>query len=73
MADYNGVIDTATGDLLRSGFCDFSADGSFNGATETYKARMPFPGETRDPDTNRLSEMMSRWNGSAWVRVAQPS
>lgn len=37
----NGVIDTATGDLLRKGFCDFENDGSFDGAKETHKTDVP--------------------------------
>jgi len=73
MADYNGVIDRATGDLLRSGFTDFSDDGSFQSGTETYMTRIPFPGNVKDPDIKtRLSSMMHRYNGSAWIKVAQP-
>ncbi len=33
----NGVIETATGDLIRKGFTDFENDGSFDSGTETYK------------------------------------
>ena len=65
-----GVIETATGDLLRAGFCDcFETDGSFNAGTETCRSDVPFPSKIKgDPDEAN----MHRWNGSAWVEVAQP-
>jgi len=34
---YNAVIDTANGYVKRFGYCDFSADGSFNAGTETQE------------------------------------
>lgn len=66
---HHGVIETATGDLLRSGYCDFTNDGAFNGGTETERTDVPHPAKTRgDADETN----MDRWNGSAWVEVAQP-
>ena len=67
--NYNGVIETATGDLKRAGYCDFENDGSFDSGTETMRSDCPHPGKVKgDPqETN-----MTRWNGSAWVEVAQP-
>lgn len=69
MATYNGVIETASGDLLRSGFCDFENDGSFNGATESYRTDVPFPAKIKGaPEETQ----MHQWNGSSWDLVAQP-
>lgn len=65
----NGVIETATGDLLRFGNSDFENDGSFDAGTETYRTDVPAGAKVRcaEDETN-----MTRWNGSAWVEVAQP-
>ena len=64
-----GVIETSTGDLLKAGFCDFTADGSFDSNTQTQRTDVPFPAKVRgDSDETQ----MHRWNGSAWVLVAQP-
>ncbi len=64
----NGVIETATGDLLRAGFSDFLNDGSFNAGTESYRTDVPFPGKVRyGGDAN-----MHRWSGSEWVEVTAP-
>jgi hypothetical protein len=65
----NGVIETSTGDLLRAGFCDFQNDGSFDSATQSYRTDVPVPALAR----GHVGEtQMHRWNGSAWVEVAQP-
>lgn len=65
---HNGVIDTATGDLKRAGYCDFSGDGSFDSATETYKTGIVRPAYVvSEPDD---SGQWHRWNGSAWVLVS---
>lgn len=60
----NGVIETATGDLLRAGFCDFSTDGAFDPSKEAVRTDVPFPA------TARGSGAWHRWDGSAWVVVA---
>ena len=60
----NGVYETATGDLLRAGFSTFTA-----GAGETLRSDVPEPPLRRRYGT---SGNMHRWNGSAWVEVAQP-
>ena len=64
MATQNGVIETATGDLLRCGRCTFTA-----GAGETLKDNVPVPGYRR-----KCGEpgQYDRWNGAAWVKVDQP-
>lgn len=68
MATQNGVIETATGDLLRAGSSDFENDGSFDAGTETYKTDVPVPAKIKFGDDAN----MHRWNGSAWVEVAAP-
>jgi len=65
----NAVIETSSGDLLRAGFADFENDGSFDSGTESYRTDCPHPGliKGQSGESN-----MHRWNGSAWVEVAQP-
>ena len=64
-----GVIETSSGDLLRAGYCDFENDGSFDSGSETIRSDAPEPAKVRgDSDESQ----MHRWNGSAWVLVAQP-
>ena len=65
----NAIIQTTTGDLLRAGFCDFTNDGSFDGATETERADVPYPVKVKGAEGETE---MHRWNGSAWILVAQP-
>jgi hypothetical protein len=65
----NGVIETATGDLLRAGYCDFENDGSFDPDTETYRTDVPDAARVRGDDA---STVMHRWTGSAWTLVDQP-
>ena len=60
----NGVIEIATGDLLRAGFCDFSSDGAFDSSKEECRTDVPFPAVSRG------SGSWHRWNGSAWVVVS---
>lgn len=70
MANQRGVIETASGDLLRSGIgVDFTNDGQFDPATETERTDVPIPATCRLPGA---SGNHHRWNGSAWVEVAQP-
>ncbi len=64
----NGVIETASGDLLRAGFCDFLNDGSFNAGTETNRADVPYPAKVKG---NEFGDKFHRWNGSAWVEIDQ--
>ncbi len=59
-----GVIETATGNLLRCGFSDFT---STLVAGESQRADCPFPGLTKR--TFGLSQI-HRWNGTAWVLAA---
>lgn len=66
---YEAVIETASGDALRAGFCDFGNDGSFDSETETIRTDAPRPTKIRgDSDET----MMSRWTGSEWTEVSQP-
>ena len=64
-----GVYETSTGDLLRAGYCDFSADGNFDAGSETMRNDCPQPAKTRG-ETDQAQ--MHRWNGSAWVLADQP-
>lgn len=64
------VIETATGDALRDGYCVFeAADGSFDGATESVRTDASLPVKVRGDEDEA---MMDRWNGSAWVEATQP-
>lgn len=60
----NGVIETATGDLLRAGFCDFQNDGSFDSSKESYRTDVPFPAQPRS------GVEWHRWDGNAWIMVS---
>jgi hypothetical protein len=66
----NGVIDTATGDLLRCGYCDFENDGSFNPVVEAIRNDAP---EVSPVMRVGESGTYKRWNGTVWVDVAQPT
>jgi len=68
MSNENGVIQTATGDLLRAGFCDFENDGAFDSGTETYRTDIPIPSKIKGDTENSV---FHRWNGSAWVEISQ--
>ena len=69
MMTQNGVILTASGNLLRAGNCDFSADGSFDGGTETYKTDVPFPNKVVE---EQGEANVTHWTGAVWDEVAQP-
>lgn len=60
----NGVIEKATGDLLRAGFCDFSSDGAFDASVEECRSDVPFPAVSRG------NAAWHRWTGSAWILVS---
>lgn len=68
--NYNGVIENATGDLLRAGDCDFNNDGSFDPATETIRTDVPVPARARGDDVP--DNKMHRHTGSEWIEVDQP-
>lgn len=65
MATQNGIYETATGDLLSASTGPMTA-----GAGETLRSDAPDPAKVRG-DTDETN--MHRWNGSAWVEVAQPA
>lgn len=60
-----GVIEDATGDLLRYGYGDFTA-----GSGETVRTDVPTPSYRRGDLT---ATQMSRWTGAVWTLVDQPS
>ena len=64
----NGVIEIATGDLLRAGYCDFD-DDAFLPILQSIRTDVPeVPQRRGDP----FLTTMHRWDGSAWINVAQP-
>ena len=65
----SGVIETATGDLLRYGFCDFENDGSFDPATETQRTDIPQIAVVRKAGAQGN---FTRWDGSNYIQVPQP-
>lgn len=67
---HNGVVETATGDLLRDGYCNFVNDGGFDAANETQIASPPVPTKIRGDEDET---MMHRWTVAlGWHEVAQP-
>lgn len=59
----NGVIETATGDLLRKGSgVDFANDGAFDATKESVRADVPDEAILRG-----RANPFSRWDGSAWI------
>ena len=68
MIPFSGVINKATGDLIRSGFTDFSTDGSLDSVKEEVVTDLPHPSSVR-----RSGEKldMDRWDGSKWVKKKQ--
>lgn len=59
----NGVIETATGDLIRKGKTDFENDGSFDPNTETFVADIPSTLMVKRYN----KEEFHRWNGASWT------
>lgn len=68
----NGVVETATGDLLRAGFCNFKDDGSFDAASETYRTDVPFPAKTKGSEDHSDMHRSAGPDGTAWTEVPQP-
>lgn len=70
MATFNTVIETVTGDAIKAGYCDFENDGSFDAANWDMRSDGPRDAKLKgDPSQSQ----MDRWNGAAWVLVAQPT
>lgn len=67
-----GVIEKATGDLLRIGDCDWENDGSFDSNTEEVRSDVPDGAIVRGQNFPTTQANMSRWNGNEWVEVPQP-
>jgi hypothetical protein len=64
----NGVIETATGVLLRKGFCDFTNDGSFDSANETERVDVTYTAACKKNDDTADHE---KWNGVSWETVVE--
>lgn len=68
----NGVVEKATGNLLRVGRCDFTTDGSFDEVLEEQHPNPPRPYYcVRDP-RNPDSEKITNWDGVEWTEVDRP-
>lgn len=65
----NGVIETATGNLLRTGYTDFENDGSFNADTESYRTDVPWDAQIKSLEYRAFS----RWTGTEWVSIEDPA
>lgn len=61
---WNAVIETATGDLFRHGYTTLVAGGG-----ETLLPDHVRPG---DPMVRGAGPQFSRWDGSAWLEIADP-
>jgi hypothetical protein len=61
---WNAVIETSSGDLLRHGYTDLVAGGG-----ETLLPDHVRPGE---PMVRGAGPNFSRWDGSAWLEIADP-
>lgn len=64
----NGVIETATGNLLRAGFGDMN-DSAFDAGTESIRNDVPEPPMVKYQLGNTL---MHQWDGVNWITVANP-
>lgn len=60
----NAVIETSTGNVLRQGYCDFSSDGSFDGASETQLSDVPSSLKVYGEENQ-----VSNWNGSTFSDI----
>ena len=63
---YCGVIENATGDLLKAGYTDFADD--HDDATQSVRDDVPYPGRIRN-DLREPGGPFDRWSGSEWVEV----
>lgn len=61
----NGVIESATGDLVRAGYSEFEA-----GDGEELRDDVPIPFFVRG---GVIGAQYWRWTGTEWVLVDQPS
>jgi len=61
MATHNGIIEDATGDLLRAGYVSFVP-----GVGESLRTDVPIPAKLKD---NLDFDKFHRWNGSSWIEI----
>lgn len=64
----NGVIETATGILLRKGFCNFTNDGSFDSDNEAERTDVTYTAMCKKNDDTATHE---KWNGVSWETVLE--
>ncbi len=63
----NGVIENATGDLIRAGYKTMTA----NLEIETIMLDIPDPAFIRKRRNNEESPNKHNWTGNAWVLIPQ--
>lgn len=62
--EMNGIIDRATGDLLRAGHSVFTP-----GPGEAFRGDVPIGANIRG---EAIAAEFSRWDGNQWIKVPQP-
>lgn len=66
----NGVVNIATGLLLKAGYCDFTTDPSFNPEIEAQHGDVPSPFYVfKDMSFYDPSINITHWNGNGWDEV----
>lgn len=71
MDTMNGVVNKATGLLLRCGYCDFTISPDFKPDIEEQHGDVPYPPNlfrtrTKNPP---FSETITHWTGNGWDEV----
>lgn len=70
METMNGVINIATGLLLRAGYCDFINDGSFKPEIEAQHGDVPSVFYVlNDSLVQPPSDYVTHWSGEGWDEV----
>lgn len=64
----NGIIENATGYLLKAGYCDFSGDAGYNSAIHTIKIDVPETAHCKGDDN---WPEMHQWTPAGWVLTSQ--
>ncbi len=66
----NGVVNIATGLLLRAGYCDFTKEHNFNPNIEAQHGDVPSPCYiVNEIPPEPASDMVTHWTGEGWDEV----